>query len=74
MFKKKKKSDIKDTPSMCLYCENATAISDDDNILCSFKGIVNKEYKCKKFIYDPLKRVPSPMPPIHKLSEEDMII
>ena len=58
MLKKNKKHTNPDTPKMCLYCENATIISDDDNVLCSIKGIVNKEYRCKKCIYDPLKRRP----------------
>ncbi len=74
MFKKKKKGSTPDTPKMCLYCENATVISDDDNVLCSLKGIVNKEYSCNKCIYDPLKRIPTPIPPMPKLSEEDIII
>ena len=71
---RKKKKNNPDTPKMCIYCENATVINDDDNVLCSLHGIVNKEYKCKKFIYDPLKRVPKPTPPMPKLSEEDILI
>ena len=74
MFKKKNTTENPDTPKICLYCENATVINDDDNVLCSVKGIVNKEYRCKKCAYDPLKRVPSKMPPIPKLSEEDILI
>lgn len=71
---KKKRKDNPDTPRMCLYCEKATVINDDEHVLCSFHGIVNKEFKCKKFAYDPLKRVPKPMPPMPKLSEEDILI
>ena len=74
MSNKNKKRSNPDTPKMCLYCENATVISDDDNVLCSLKGIVNKEYSCKKFIYDPLKRIPAPIPPLPKLSEDDVLI
>ena len=74
MLKKNKKHTNPDTPKMCLYCENATIISDDDNVLCSLKGIVNKEYRCKKCIYDPLKRIPTPIPSMPKLSEDDILI
>ena len=74
MFNKKNKKTNPDTPTMCLYCENATVINDDDNVLCSIKGIVNKEYRCKKCVYDPLKRVPSPVPSMPKLSEDDALI
>lgn len=61
-------------PRMCQFCENATAISDDENILCSKHGIVNKAFRCKKYAYDPLKRVPKPLPPMPKLSEEDLLL
>ena len=74
MVKKKKNAENPDTPRMCLYCENATVINDDYNVLCSLKGIVNKEYSCKKCVYDPLKRVPNHLPPMHRLSEEDALI
>jgi hypothetical protein len=74
MFKKKKTAENPETPKMCLYCENATVINDDDNVLCSLKGIVKKEYRCKKCEYDPLKRIPSPMPPMPRLSEDAVLI
>lgn len=71
---KKKKIDRPELPKACLYCENATIITDDENVLCSRYGIVNKEFRCKKFAYDPLKRVPRPIPPMPKLSEDDLLI
>lgn len=74
MFKKKKKNYNPDAPKMCLYCENATVIADEENILCSEKGIVNKEFCCKRFAYDPLKRLPKPTPPMPKLNVEDLLI
>ena len=75
MCKKKKKLTEKlEISKVCIYCENATVIADDENVLCSLRGIVNKEFCCKKFAYDPLKRVPRPMPPMPKLSEEDLLI
>ncbi|MBO5039821.1 MAG: hypothetical protein J6D09_01850 [Clostridia bacterium] len=72
--KKNKKNDNLEISKICTYCENATIIADDENVLCSLHGIVNKEYCCKKFIYDPLKRVPRQMPPMPKLTEEDLLI
>ena len=72
--KKNKTNEKSETSKLCIYCENATVIADDENVLCSMRGIVNKEFCCKKFAYDPLKRGPRPMPPIPKLSEDDLLI
>ncbi len=72
--KKIKKNDGPEVAKVCIYCENATVIADEENVLCSLCGIVNKEFCCKKFAYDPLKRVPRPMPPMPKLTEEDLLI
>ena len=53
-------SDKSEIPCVCEFCEYATPISDDDNVLCRHKGIVHREYHCRRFFYDPLKRVPKP--------------
>lgn len=47
----------KKTPCSCLYCANATRI-DDDFFLCMKRGIVTEKEKCRKFRYDPCKRIP----------------
>ena len=44
--------------STCAFCENASGIYDEDSMICKTKGVVSKLYSCRKFIYDPLKRVP----------------
>ncbi len=74
MFGKKKRSEAPDLPRVCEFCERATLLSDECNVLCADKGIVNREYKCKKFSYDPLKRVPHALPPLPRLSEEDILL
>lgn len=43
---------------ICAFCENASGIYDEDSMICKTKGIVSKLYSCRKFVYDPLKRVP----------------
>lgn len=73
MFGKKNKN-TPDLPRVCEFCEHAAIINDECNVLCDTKGIVNREYKCKKFSYDPLKRVPRTLPPLPKLSEEDLLL
>ena len=43
---------------ICAFCENSSGIYDEDSMVCKKKGVVSKIYSCRKFVYDPLKRVP----------------
>ena len=43
----------------CAYCEHSIPTYDKDRVLCDKKGIVLGGYKCRKFRYDPQKRVPT---------------
>lgn len=58
---------------ICLFCEKATKLSGDDNMLCKIKGVVAEDHTCRKFVYDHLKRVPNSKPQLLKLSKEDII-
>lgn len=42
----------------CAYCEHGNWSSDRQRILCLKKGVVSPEFFCRKFVYNPLKRVP----------------
>lgn len=41
----------------CAYCVHG-AMLEDGQILCAKKGLRSIEEKCRRFRYDPLKRVP----------------
>lgn len=41
----------------CTYCQFAGKL-DDETMVCQKCGIVPAEHQCRKFKYDPLKRVP----------------
>lgn len=41
----------------CSYCRFGTAL-DDTSILCTKRGVVPTDAKCRKFKYDPIKRIP----------------
>ena len=41
----------------CSYCLHGTSI-EDGWILCSKKGIKTTDDKCRRFQYDPCKRIP----------------
>ena len=42
----------------CSYCQFATKI-DDEYVLCIKKGVRSCSSKCRKFTYDPCKRIPA---------------
>lgn len=56
----------------CAYCEYGTKLN-DEQVLCIKKGVVTIDKKCRKFQYDPCKRIP-PKPnalDFEKYNEED---
>jgi len=56
----------------CAYCAHGTKL-EEGQILCMKRGIVHEYGKCRKFIYDPLKRVPAKQKALDfsKFDEED---
>ena len=47
----------KKMPKTCEYCQNGTQL-EDEQYLCSKCGVVEYREKCRKFKYDPCKRIP----------------
>ena len=45
------------TEQRCCYCLHCTKLS-NDQMLCVKKGVVSENGKCRKFTYDPCKRIP----------------
>ena len=62
----------KDIEPRCAYCQRGAQL-EDDKILCVRKGVVSPGGSCRRFKYDPLKRVPPPpvLPDFSKLKDED---
>ena len=57
---------------VCSHCQYATALN-EEQMLCIKKGVVLAGGKCRKFTYDPIKRIP-PKPKaldFDKYSQED---
>ena len=43
----------------CLYCFNSTKVFDDGKYcLCPRAGVVAVDHSCRKYKYDPTKRIP----------------
>lgn len=56
----------------CSYCSFGTQI-DDSTVLCVKRGVVPIDKRCRKFEYDPCKRVPPrpKAPDFAKYTKED---
>ena len=62
----------KEIEPRCAYCQRGARLG-DGHVMCLKKGIVSAAGQCRRFKYDPLKRVP-PKPAaldLSKLSDED---
>ncbi len=44
----------------CKYCSKAIPGIDEKTFMCPKNGIVQPDYKCRHFYYDPLSRIPKP--------------
>lgn len=53
-----KKRDIPE--KACAYCENGKLLIDSESAICKYKGVVSQGYKCRRFIFDPLKMSQEP--------------
>lgn len=62
----------KKLPRSCSYCACGTKFT-DDQILCTKHGVVSAFYSCRKFTYDPCKRIPAKAKALDfkKYNEED---
>ena len=47
----------KNIEKSCSYCIHGTRL-DEETVLCIKKGVVSADRKCRKFCYDPCKRIP----------------
>lgn len=55
----------------CRHCANGRPTGDGERVLCVHKGIVEADYACRKYRYDPLKRVPKRRPALPAFSADE---
>ena len=55
----------------CRNCAFGHGSNDGRNILCPHGGVVGPDFSCKKYRYDPLRRVPRRMPPLPAFDSDD---
>ncbi|MBR3868122.1 MAG: hypothetical protein IKM66_02285 [Clostridia bacterium] len=64
----------KNVSPKCIYCETGIVTNDGKTILCKRKGVMQPDSFCRKFRYDPLKRVPDTVKLQTDFSEEDFAL
>ena len=47
----------KNMEKRCAYCEKASVLNERE-VACPFRGVMDAAGACRRFAYDPLKRVP----------------
>lgn len=55
----------------CKYCSEAMQQINEKQVLCLRHGVVPPDYSCRKFVYDPTKRVPPRPMPLLQYTEEE---
>ncbi len=57
----------------CAYCRHGKRTADGRAILCLRKGVVPLYHRCRRYEYDPLRRIPSvrPAAPPTTYTEDD---
>lgn len=75
IFKKKTYYFDKNMPPKCAYCYYGKRTKDGGRILCEKQGLMEETSSCNKFLYEPLKRIPTKQLNIEgALTEEEMYL
>jgi len=61
----------KDYREVCENCFFGVLSPEKNCVFCSQTGIVKNEYSCKKYKYDPLKRIPKRPKKLPSYNEND---
>lgn len=65
----------KDIEPDCRWCRYGYVTVEEDVCLCDKCGVISRPTGCRKFVYDPLKRIPQPKKvPESVFSAEDFSI
>lgn len=60
-----------DVTPLCSYCAHGKISPNMETVLCTKMGVVEINFSCKKFKYDPLKRQPRRPKAIDKFEQSD---
>ena len=57
----------------CYYCVFGNRTREGNKVLCEKWGLVEADHNCKKWQYDPIKRIPEKQLQIPNQIDDDMI-
>ena len=57
--------------SRCEVCQHGRRSADGQVVLCERKGVMQPYQHCRKFVYDPLRRIPDRQPMPEAFTKED---
>ena len=57
--------------SCCEVCQHGRRSADSQVVLCVHKGVMQLHQTCRKFVYDPLRRIPHRQPMPESFSKDD---
>ncbi len=60
-----------DIPPACAYCKHGFTTWDGKTVLCKKNGVCNPGFSCRKYRYDPLKRIPKRPRALPKFDRSD---
>ena len=55
----------------CEVCRHGRRAADGQTVLCNYKGVVPLYHRCRKYEYDPLRRIPARPPALKAHSAEE---
>ena len=58
----------------CAYCRRSKKSEDGVILYCGRKGIVQAEDTCRRFAYDPFKRVPRSSPKLPDYDPDEFVL
>ncbi|MCQ2476827.1 MAG: hypothetical protein MJ125_03230 [Clostridia bacterium] len=61
-------------PPKCEYCQKGKVSPDGETVLCKKKGIVERDFSCRSYKYDVLKRKPLRRPVLEDINPQDFEI
>ena len=68
---KRKLTNGKSVPHICMNCANGKHSPDGSCVLCKINGVTATDYHCGKFVYDPLNRIPAKRMQMPEYDPED---
>ncbi len=58
----------------CEYCAHGHDTKNGDMVQCTVKGVVSPYYRCKRFVYNPIRRKPHKSEALPKANPEDFAL